>query len=137
MKKLFLMIPFFVLFIFSCDMTVSSKVEGNWLSRGGDLSVMYEETLVLSSDFGYSLVKKQDGETVLSETGTWALAKEAIGDLEGEQRVISFSPVNPKGNVYKKMYALENYGNLLVLGTYNLETGEVESQRFYKTGDSK
>lgn len=137
MRKLILIIPVLVFFVFSCDMTTSSRIEGIWLSRGGDLSVMYEETLVLSSDFGYTLEKKQDGKAVLSKSGTWALAEEAVGDLEGEQRVIAFTPVNPKGNVYKKMYALENYGNLLVLGTYNLETGEVESQRFYKTGEAK
>lgn len=135
--RVFYMIPILSFLFLSCDMTVSSKVEGSWLSRGGDLSVMYEETLVLSSDSGYTLEKKQDGKAVLTESGTWALAEEAVGDLEGEQRVIAFTPVNPKGNVYKKMYALENYGNLLVLGTYNLETGEVESQRFYKTGEAK
>lgn len=137
MRKIILTIPFFVLFIFSCDMTTSSRVEGIWLARAGELSVLYEEQLVLSPDLSYTLERKQDGESVYSEKGSWELLNEAVGDLEGTHRVIAFTPTDPKGSTYKKMYSMENNGMTLLLGTYDVETQKVGSQRFYKMGDVK
>lgn len=137
MKKLILMIPFFVLFIFSCDMTTSSRIEGIWLARAGELSILYEEQLVLSTDLSYTLERKQDGASVYSEKGTWELLNEAVGDFEGTQQVVAFTPTEPKGTTYKKMYSMENNGMTLLLGTFDVETQSVESQRFYKMGDVK
>ena len=137
MKRIFLTIPFLSFLIFSCDMTTSSRIEGIWLSRAGELSVLYEEQLLLSPDFSYTLDRKQDGKSVYSEKGKWELLKESVGDFDGTQRVIAFTPTEPKGTTYKKMYSMENNGMTLLLGTFDVETQKVESQRFYKMGDVK
>lgn len=137
MNRVFLMISFFSFLVFSCDTTTSSRIEGIWLSRAGELSVLYEEQLVLSPDLSYTLDRKQDGESVYSEKGKWELLEEAVGDFEGMQRVIAFAPTEPKGATYKKMYSMENNGMALLLGTFDVETQKVESQRFYKMGDVK
>ena len=92
MNRVFLMISFFSFLVFSCDTTTSSRIEGIWLSRAGELSVLYEEQLVLSPDLSYTLDRKQDGESVYSEKGKWELLEEAVGDFEGMQRVIAFAP---------------------------------------------
>lgn len=116
----------------ACDMTTSNRVEGVWVSHANQLSVLYEETYVLNKGGAYTYERKQDGKSVYKEEGTFVAEMQTVGNVEDEQRVLSFTPTSPKDTKpYVKLYALENSGKMLVLGTYSLETDTVSKQRFY------
>ena len=86
----------------------------------------------LNKGGAYTYERKQDGKSVYKEEGTFVAEMQVVGNVEDEQRVLSFTPTSPKDTKpYVKLYALENSGKMLVLGTYSLETDTVSKQRFY------
>lgn len=116
----------------ACDMTLSSAVEGVWVSHATELSILYEETYNLKKDGTYAYDRKQDGRVVYTESGTWLTEKQTVGTFEDEQRVIVFAPSSPANTEqYVRLYSMENNGKLLVLGTYVLESDSISKQRFY------
>lgn len=132
--------PFYLLIIaawmtvgISCDMTLSDNVEGVWVSRSVELQILYEETYILNKDGSYTYDRKQDGTNVYSEQGSYITEKQMVGTYEDEQMVIAFTPSSPEGTeAYVRLYALENAGKLLVLGTYDLDSDSVLKQRYYQ-----
>ena len=119
-------------------MTTSDKVEGVWVSRAVELSVLYEETYTLNKGGSYSYERKQDGKSVYKEEGSWITDMQTVGNYEQEHRVIVFTPTTPKGTkAYIRLYALENGGKLLVLGTYDLDSDSVSKQKYYEQEVSK
>ena len=122
----------------ACDMTTSDSVEGMWVSRAVELSVLYEEIYTLNKGGSYIYERKQDGKSVYEEEGSWITEKQTVGNYEEEQRVIAFTPKSPKNTkAYVRLYALENGGKQLVLGTYDLESDSVSKQKYYKQEVSK
>lgn len=139
-RKLVLFFPFLLILsgLAACDMTTSDKVEGVWVSRAVELSVLYEETYSFNKGGSYSYERKQDGKSVYKEEGSWVAEKQTVGNYEDEQRVITFTPATPKDTkAYVRLYALENGGKQLVLGTYDLDTDSVSKQRYYEQEVSK
>lgn len=137
-----LVLIFSILLILSglsaCDMTTSDKVEGVWVSRAVELSVLYEETYTLNKGGSYLYERKQDGKSVYKEEGSWITDMQTVGNYEQEQRVIVFTPTTPKGTkAYIRLHALENGGKLLVLGTYDLDSDSVSKQKYYEQEVSK
>ena len=63
----------------ACDMTLSSAVEGVWVSHATELSILYEETYNLKKDGTYAYDRKQDGRVVYTESGTWLTEKQTVG----------------------------------------------------------
>lgn len=138
-KLVFIFSILFILSVFgACDMTTSDKVEGVWVSRAVELSVLYEETYTLNKGGSYTYERKQDGKSVYKEEGSWIAEMQTVGNYEDEQRVISFTPTTPKDTkAYIRLYALENGGKQLVLGTYDLDSDSVSKQKYYEQEVSK